>query len=341
VSAATPHGKEHLAVLDGWRGISILLVLAGHFLPLGPRPWQLNGTAAVAGMALFFTLSGFLITRFLLQRDDVVDFLTRRLCRIVPLAWIAMAVALPMADAPASAYLPHFLFYANVNPEHLTSVAGHLWSLCVEMQFYVGVALLVWMFGRRGLYLLPVLCVAFTLHRVAAGAHVDIVTWRRVDEILAGAVLALAYANKFGEGSARFVSRLSPYLLVVLLAISSHPASGFVNYFRPYIAALLVGATLFAVAPGLDALLKTRVLAYVAAISYALYVIHQILDHTWLGSGDKLARYVKRPLLFLATFALAHVSTFHFEKHWIAFGKRLSERRQRARTAAADATDAK
>lgn len=34
--------SEWVAVLDGWRAISILLVLAAHFLPLGPKPWQLN-----------------------------------------------------------------------------------------------------------------------------------------------------------------------------------------------------------------------------------------------------------------------------------------------------------
>ena len=67
MTAHTTHDKNYLAVLDGWRGISILLVLASHLLPLGPKGWQLNATAGPMGMALFFTLSGFLITRFLLD----------------------------------------------------------------------------------------------------------------------------------------------------------------------------------------------------------------------------------------------------------------------------------
>ena len=70
--------RDRLAVLDSWRGISILLVLATHLLPLSPKSWRFNEMAGPMGMALFFTLSGFLITRFLLHHDSVVDFLTRR-----------------------------------------------------------------------------------------------------------------------------------------------------------------------------------------------------------------------------------------------------------------------
>ncbi len=98
----------HLAVLDGWRGISILCVLAAHLLPLGPKLLQLNEMVAVIGMAMFFTLSGFLITRFLLEHTNIVDFLIRRFARIIPLAWLAMAITLPLVDAPASFYLPTF-----------------------------------------------------------------------------------------------------------------------------------------------------------------------------------------------------------------------------------------
>ena len=81
-SSSTSTEREHLAVLDGWRGISILFVLAAHLLPLGPKTWKLNSMAGPMGMALFFTLSGFLITRFLLDNVRVTDFLIRRLCRI-------------------------------------------------------------------------------------------------------------------------------------------------------------------------------------------------------------------------------------------------------------------
>ena len=343
VASARNEGREseghesRLAVLDGWRGISILLVMATHLLPLGPKSLAVNDMFGPMGMALFFTLSGFLITRFLLRDAGIVDFLVRRFTRIVPLAWLAMTVVLLMESAPLETWLANLFFYANLPPQHLTEVGSHLWSLCVEMQFYVGIALVVAVFGSRGLYAVPLLCLAVTLHRVSAGALVDIVTWRRVDEILAGSVLALIFERRLGERAERFVARGHPYVLLVLLAVCSHPAGGFMNYLRPYVAALLVGSTLYTPPQALVRLLTTRTLAYIATVSYALYVIHHVLMFTWLGSGEKLVRYLKRPLLFAATFALAHVSTFHFERHCIHWGKQFAGRLKARRVAAAAA----
>lgn len=336
MTALSRSDSGHLSVLDGSRGISILLVLAAHLLPVGPKGWGLNETVGPMGMALFFTLSGFLITRFLLTHDSTIDFLIRRLFRILPLAWLALALALPLVGTAASDYLPNFLFYANLPPQHLTGIASHFWSLCVEMQFYVGIALVVSVLGRRGLYLLPVICIAVTLHRVSAGALVDIVTWRRVDEILAGGSLALLHAGKFGERPSRLLARMNAYLLLVLLALASHPATGFLNYLRPYLAAALVGVTLFNPPARLGSVLRLRALAYIAEVSFALYVIHHLLIYTWLGEGDKWVKYLKRPLLFATTFALAHVSTFYFEKPWIDLGRRLSGKLKQRRIARAN-----
>jgi peptidoglycan/LPS O-acetylase OafA/YrhL len=328
IDAAGPlPAKTHLGVLDGWRGISILLVLMAHLLPLGPKRWELNETAGPMGMAVFFTLSGFLITRLLLADADVPRFLIRRVLRIVPLAWLAMALAFALTNTPRELWLPNFFFYANLPPMHLADVASHFWSLCVEMQFYLAVALIVLVARRHGLLMLPIACIAFTALRVAQGAYVDIVTWRRVDEILAGATLALVFERRLGTLLVARVSRCNVFVVAVLFAVSSHPASGFMNYLRPYLAALMVGTTLFAPPDRVRALLTWRVLRYIAAISFALYVIHGMLIDSWLASGEKLVKYLKRPLLIAVTFALAHLSTYHFERHWIALGRRLTERR--------------
>ncbi len=70
--------NDRLYVLDGWRGVSILLVLAAHLLPLGPKSLHLNEVAGAMGMSLFFTLSGFLIARLLLKDEGIVGFLIKR-----------------------------------------------------------------------------------------------------------------------------------------------------------------------------------------------------------------------------------------------------------------------
>lgn len=319
-------GKRRFAALDGWRGLSILAVLAAHLLPLGPKAWQLNATAGPLGMALFFTLSGFLITHFLLTHASVTDFLLRRFFRIVPLAWLYLLVALSLSGAAMESWLAHLFFYANWPPMQVGGITGHIWSLCVEVQFYVGVAILFVLLRRRGLLLLPLMALAVTAWRMANGVHVDINTWYRIDEILAGCTLALVYDNRLGEWPRAVLRQSNPLLLLVLLAVSCHPDSGAMNYLRPYLAAMLVGTTLFNDGTRLAGALDNRVLFYIAAISYALYVLHPLLAHTWLGSGDTLTRYAKRPLLFVVLLALAHVSTFHFEHRMIRLGKAVSAR---------------
>jgi peptidoglycan/LPS O-acetylase OafA/YrhL len=318
---------RRLDVLDGWRGISILAVLACHLLPLGTHTFNVNEATGIFGMAIFFCLSGFLITSFLLRHASVTDFLIRRLCRIVPLAWVALAIGLWMAKAGITTYVPNFLFYANWPPFWLTEVTGHFWSLCVEVQFYGAVALLFGLFGRRGLLLgIPAACVVVTGYRIAMGKYASIETYFRVDEILAGGILALAYAGELGTLPKRMLGGMRPLLCLLLFAAATHPFFGPLDYLRPYFAAGLVGVTLMGRESYFNPVLRSRVLAYIAEISYALYVIHPLLGHTWLGSGGAVAKYAKRPLLFIVLFAVSHASTYWYEHRWIDWGKRLSAR---------------
>jgi peptidoglycan/LPS O-acetylase OafA/YrhL len=325
VASDKPIGR--VAILDGWRAASILSVLAGHWFPLGPGSWQLNASFATSGMALFFCLSGFLITQLLLRDQRVGAFLIRRLARIVPLAWAGM-LALALIPANWPYLLENLGFIANLPPIHLLQGGNHLWSLCVEVQFYAVVALIVLVAGRRGLYALPLLALVVTGLRIMAGESHSIVTWHRVDEILAGATLALvANVHRPGETTLRLPS-WTPLALWLLLLASAHPDLPTLQYARPYIAALTIGTSLY-VAPEWFRRIWTGTGArYVAEISYALYVVHGILSITWLGAedGTKVERYVRRPLLVLATWAVAHVSTFYYEQRFIALGKKLTSR---------------
>jgi peptidoglycan/LPS O-acetylase OafA/YrhL len=302
------------------------MVLAAHFLPLGPNPWQLNVSAGILGMSFFFTLSGFLITHFLLNHSSILDFLIRRFFRIIPLAWAYLAVVLFLYHASSEAWLAHFFFYANYPPKPLLHVTDHFWSLCVEIQFYIGIALLVAIFKKRGLYILPALCLLVTLCRVENEAYFSVMTHLRVDEILAGSTLALIYNEKLGSWFGGFLERINYPAIIILLLISCHPSSGFMNYFRPYLATLLVGSTIYNQRTNLTRVLGSRHLAYIASISYALYILHPLLADSWLGSGDHIEKYVKRPILFAVVFLLSHVSTYYYEHKWIAFAKHLSHK---------------
>lgn len=322
-AAALPAaGADRFAILDGWRAASILLVLAGHLLPLGPAQLGLNEAVAATGMVLFFILSGFLITRFLAAHADLRVFLIRRFFRIVPLAWTVMLVLLIAARAPPATWAASFLFYINIPPYHFVPGDGPLWSLCVEMQFYLGIALFVALLGQRALIALPLVAGAVTVARIVAHEPISIVTWHRVDEILAGGVVALVYAGWYGEAPKRVLAAINPLWLLPLLVASGHHATGPLQYARPYIAALTIGSSLYGAPAVLQRLFTNRAAAYIATVSYALYIFHGALVDTWLGSGGKLAKYAKRPLLLGLTFGLAHLSTFRFEQPCVQLAKR-------------------
>lgn len=322
-----PRGTlAHLPLLDGWRALSITLVLAGHLLPIGPASWKLNAPVAATGMVMFFTLSGFLITRFLIEDGDIRRFLIRRLARIVPLAWLGTLLAFLVAGSATAGQLAGNLFFvANLPPTSLIAPGAHFWSLCLEVQFYLAIALLVAVGGKRALMIVPLACVAITLARIYWNEPMSIVTWFRADEILAGAMLALVYEGRLGERARQLLSRPNIFFMLPLVIASADLRTGDFVYLRPYLCAIMIGASLYNAPAWLRATCEWRSVVYVAQTSYALYVFHGIFANSWLGTGDTLVKYAKRPLLFAATFACAHVSTFHYERRWNRLGRRIAD----------------
>lgn len=328
--AAANHAQ--LPVLNGWRGLSIVMVLAAHLLPLGPKAWKLNYSAGIFGMAVFFVLSGFLITSALLREPRVRAFLIRRFARVVPLAWLYFLIALVVSDASLREWLAHLFFYGNLPPRQLVPLTLHMWSLCVEVQFYVAAALIVALLRGRGLWLLPLLGLLFTALRIHAGVFASDLTYYRVDEILAGCTLALLMHADAATSVRAFLGRIPQWPLLALLVLSCMPIGSWLNFARPYLAALVVGTTLVAGQTSLVKSLNQRVLLYLAVISFALFVIHPLLAATWLGEGDVIEKYAKRPLLLALLVLLAHLSTHTLERWFIERGRVLAERFSRPRT---------
>jgi peptidoglycan/LPS O-acetylase OafA/YrhL len=307
--------------LDGLRALSIVFVLAGHLLPIGPKSWQLNESVAALGMTTFFSLSGFLIATQLLRDDNVGRFLIRRASRILPLAFAYTFFVYAILQLEPAKLIFTNLFLVNYFHQYLDGDNGHLWSLCVEVHFYIAIAISVALLGRRALWLVWPVCIVITLIRVRSGAEISIVTHLRVDEILIGACLATVQPT---------IQRLSRFgmvfflLSLILTFLSCWPFTGEMQYARPYFTAVLFIAALQSRGI-LCEFLCSRPLRYIAQVSYALYVIHPITTHGWLQGANVFDKYLfKRPISVALSVALAHFSTFYWERPWIKYARSIT-----------------
>jgi peptidoglycan/LPS O-acetylase OafA/YrhL len=268
------------------------------------------------------------VTSNLLTGQSVYSFFIRRLTRILPLAYLYLVVVYLLASYNPGMLPGNFLFIENYFHSYLNDWNAHFWSLCVEVHFYLAIGLIVAMLGTRGIWVLLPACVAVTMLRVSGGAFIDIRTHLRVDEILAGACVALF----FHQGLLNY--RMSNSWLVGAMIFWFLASSGFTGpfqYLRPYSSAALL-ACVIGLSPGLAlSILESRPGRYIAEISYALYVIHPAMAHGWMNDGNSFQRYfLKRPISFALTFLLAHLSTFYWEKRWIAWGKSITMRQAAA-----------
>ncbi|MFT7136526.1 MAG: peptidoglycan/LPS O-acetylase OafA/YrhL [Akkermansiaceae bacterium] len=325
-SATTLPRPSHLPDLDGFRALSILAILAAHMLPFGPKAWALNSLMGHVGMSIFFALSGFLICRYLWEKQDVATFFIRRFARIAPLVLLVSFIYCVILDGRIDSFIIVNLYAQNYWTTALTPTISPFWSLAVEMHFYVAIGLAVLFFGRRGFWLLPIGALIVLAFRIEAEVFSNINTHFRVDEILTGGMLAVAWLNRDSPIIGKIMAAL-PYLfwpLLVLWLLSCWPPSEAWGYARAYMSALLIGSVLGMDNRWQNRFLKTKLLAYIATISFAIYVWHSPFRHGWFDAGTDLERYFfKRPIAFVCIFSLAHLSTFYFEKPITTAAKRI------------------
>jgi peptidoglycan/LPS O-acetylase OafA/YrhL len=303
--------------LDGLRGISILLVLAVHLFPL-KYVFRLDYFAACSGMAIFFCLSGYLIAGLLDEGISAKAFIARRLARVIPLAWLYLAAIFVVSQATGIEMAQNIFFIANIPPKTLIESADHLWSLDIEVQYYFFIAIIWYSLKNKSLPVLLFCYFSLIAYRHIAHGNGESATFDRVDEIVAGTLLYHTLKSPFGH-KIRASIRLTPPIWVPTLAFALTCCLYFwpINSLRSACCAWMIGTIILQS----DSIARTPYrwllhpwLKYCASISYALYVIHPLLaHHTWLGSGDLLEKYAKRPLLLLVLFGMAHLSTRFFE----------------------------
>jgi len=372
MSLSSPGGNHlprHIPALDGVRGLAIGLVLLAHciHLPLenaSPQShWQNYAyrwtTLAWSGVELFFVLSGFLITKVLLENRDSPNlfkvFYSRRACRILPLY-----IAVVLAAFAGMHFLAHNAFweqmfdgqppwqgFATLTQNYFMGVANNYggvalsvtWSLAVEEQFYLVLPLVIrflpqrylpWLFagGIPWAYL-----VRMHLHDTRGYIYAP----SQADALLLGCLLAWTCGQPAAYGwLKRQGGGLSLLLVLVgagLIFINRMP-----EYFgRPVQTTFLVFfyATLVLLAVTqpdhlLSRFLSMRWIGFLGMISYGVYLFHFSLQAIvyWIVKGTvptiNNGTDLIYPIIIVGlSIGLASLSWFFYERPWVKLGHRV------------------
>lgn len=185
--------------IDGLRGLAALAVFGVHFnqivnfdLRKGPFDLYLFLSNGEYGVALFFVLSGFLLSQpfwksQILQADwpDMKNYFIHRLARILPAYYLALTTLIILTgywrhpEAWADILL-HYSFLFNFTEFSIFSINAPFWTLAVEVQFYCLLPLLFLFLRKFSLINSISILVLFSM--VAYGLHYWLVS--SIDKII-------------------------------------------------------------------------------------------------------------------------------------------------------------
>jgi peptidoglycan/LPS O-acetylase OafA/YrhL len=231
--------SRDIASLDGLRAVSIASVVIGH--SMGSMPAFLQRISVIQflgngslGVAIFFVISGFLITHLLVKEQSATGninlrrFYLRRTFRIFPPFYVYLAVLAVLWMARIvpqdwGSFLSAATYTWNYNPWAVGLSLAHLWSLSLEEQFYLLWPACLKLLGReRALRMSIAVILLAPLSRVATyylAVPLRPLNWMmlhtRIDTLLFGCVLALLWKNK------QFQDRLRPLFHPVLLIVAA------------------------------------------------------------------------------------------------------------------------
>ncbi len=226
--------KRYMPGLDGLRALSVLAVIAYHL----NMKWAQGG---LIGVAIFFVISGYLITdQILIQKQrygrlDLKDFWIRRARRLLPAMFcmlLFVAIWLLLLDPDRLNHLQgdylSSLFYVNnwwlifhqvsyFESFGPPSPIGHLWSLSIEEQFYLIWPLLLLLTHRRGKLFVMILAAAVASALAMAFLYVPgsdpsrvyYGTDTRMFGLLIGAALAVVWPSHKLNAAVSKASRFS------------------------------------------------------------------------------------------------------------------------------------
>ena len=292
--------------IDGMRAIAVLSVIIFHAFP-----GYLNG--GFVGVDIFFVISGFLITNFIVRSINdnnftFFDFYSRRIRRIFPalglvllfsviIGWI---ILLPdefkslgkhiMGGVGFISNIVSLLEIGYFDPSAHFKPLLHLWSLGIEEQFYIIWPLFIYSCSKKPNQLFRLISIIFMLSiilyfilSISAPAFVFYFPLTRFWELMLGSILAVgSFSFKQSKLSGIFSKKVLfdvlsiVSFLLILVPLFFLKAGDIHSSF--YLLSCNIGTALVIVIGTTDSLCKrilsNPILVFIGLISYPLYLWH-------------------------------------------------------------------
>lgn len=347
--------SNYFPSLNGFRAISILLVLVDHFTFNYAHKFDykilLIGNL---GVNIFFVISGFLITTLLLKEKartgtiSLRKFYVRRFFRIIPVSYLYIIVLIALnyffnLHISWLGFLGAFLFLGNIGLFHNNWYTSHYWSLAFEEQFYlVFPFILKKNFKFYVWFLLVMLLVIFVLRQfefvelkntnpiLYRFQYLKEVTFY-LDGIIIGSLFSILTMKnmlplkRFLEHKKIIHIVLIP--LIVLIHCGYLPVLN--NTANSYVSSVMIGILILSnIQPATDPIFKflnNRLINYIGILSYSIYIWQQLFvyNQPWnkqIAGSDAI--WINVLLLML----VAYVSYHFYEKKFLQLKERLSSK---------------
>jgi len=336
--------RDRIPQLDAVRGIAILLVILHNesvkFPTLHLESLFANGWM---GVDLFFVLSGFLITRILIDTKSsecyFKNFYARRCFRIWPLYFsiiILMFLVIPAVRPSLAASLfkrsspwwAYPLFLQNILVPVPLNAAGPLsvtWSVAIEEQFYIVWAWVVRYCSQIQIRRIAVyvICLSPLLRLFLSFHHVNLYsnTFCRMDGLMAGALLAVQIRSDNLASSKRIREAWLVLLITLPLAFVTEAfnARWIVFSLSAAASAAFVYLALYSRGEWFQRVLKNPFLVFTGTISYGLYLLHKLpFDTTEETIALNQYPFLTAVILLVACYGLAALSWNLLEKPFLS-----------------------
>jgi peptidoglycan/LPS O-acetylase OafA/YrhL len=342
---------SYISQLNTIRAIAVTLVLFQHWLP--KEHWINSFNNGLIGVVLFFVLSGFLITRILLELKNedaqvisfwkkIKLFYIRRSLRIFPIYYLILSILFVCSFQQIreqflyfATYTQNFLFVSN---DDNFGYLIHFWSLAVEEQFYLfWPFIILWIpqkYLSKTMFLFIALSFTFRIiidiflsHKISPSSYL---MPGAIDAFAMGGLLALFL---FNNSSNKYLNPRNVLLTIPIMIILHYLKV--IDYYL--LIAFLSSVTIYFVVRGkgtiFNFIFNNKFLLLYGKISYGIYLIHYLiypLNH-WLHIQcienniripilnkvliPEIANdYLKFIYFFIFTFVLATFSWFIIEQ---------------------------